>query len=71
MVKYTLNSLGGKKIEDYQDKIANAVFDVVAGEDDVCVTEDGFEVSAEPSADELSRINTRLAADGLVAVLQG
>ena len=74
MKKYTLTSLAGEKIEDcrnYGDAIANAVFDVMNTEDDVCVIEDGFTIPSVLSEAELAAVNTKLAAEGLEAILQG
>ena len=73
MKKYTLTSLAGVKIEDcrnHGDAIANAVFDVMNTEDDVCIAEDGFTVPNVLSEAELTAVNAKLAVEGMEATLQ-
>ena len=73
MKKYFLSSLEGnesKNILEHSDYIADTVFDVVDREDDVTVEQDGFETSADLSAEELHQINALLAEIGLKASAQ-
>ena len=69
-MKYVLNSLEGNEIGNilnYGDYITNTAFDVVDREDDITVQQDGFEIAADFSEEELHQINTRLADIGLKA----
>ena len=70
MKKYTLKSLTGEKIEDccnYSDVVANAAFDAMVNDDEVCIVDDGFAVPTVLSEFELDAVNTKLAAVGLRA----
>ena len=74
MKKYTLTTLAGEKIENcrnYGDAVANAVFDAMVNDDEVCLMEDGFAVPSVLSETELAAVNAELAAVGLEATLQG
>ena len=73
MKKYTLTTLAGEKIGDcrtYGDAVANATFDAMVNDDEVCILEDGFAVPNELAESELAAVNAKLAAEGLRAALQ-
>lgn len=74
MKKYTLTTLAAEKINDcrsYGDAIANAAFDAMVNDDEVCIMEDGFAVPNELTESEFAAVNAKLASDGLKATLQG
>ena len=73
MVKYTLISADGQKINDcthYSNAIVNAVFDNTVDEDDINVMADCFTTSQVPTENELEMINLQLSASGVAAIIQ-